>query len=180
MYKIKKLSILLLAFALFASCAPVTSLIPTPTRVPTSMPTLDSPTATPGTPVQSGLTVTLADDGQTITLKVEDTASPLTAAFPKPDFPISDEVFQLQKPYSRQRLHVLLSIDTNKTDMNPPRYFLPERLADKDFAISWVRRHGKGRVFCSSLGHNSHVFWNPPVSCCMYSYARIVFSLPCQ
>lgn len=100
---------------------------------------------------------------ETITLKVEDTASPLTAAFPKPDFPISDEVFQLQKPYSRRRLHVLLSIDTNKTDMNPPRYFLPERLADKDFAISWVRRQGNGRVFCSSLGHNPHIFWNAPV-----------------
>jgi uncharacterized protein len=25
--------------------------------------------------------------------------------------------------------------------------------ADKDFAIAWVKEHGKGRVFCSTLGH---------------------------
>lgn len=100
---------------------------------------------------------------ETIVLKVEDPNSPLTAAFPKPDFPIQDEVFQLQKPYDRKKLHILLSIDTNKTDMSESRRILPERRADKDLAISWVRQYGTGRVFVSSLGHNPHLFWNAPV-----------------
>lgn len=55
------------------------------------------------------------------------------------------------------------SNDHRRTDMDPSRRFLPERFKDKDFAISWIRRHGEGRVFYCSLGHNPHIFWNPPV-----------------
>jgi type 1 glutamine amidotransferase len=97
---------------------------------------------------------------ETITLKVDDPASPINATFGGRGFEVQDEVFQFQQPYSRKRLHVLLSIDTEKTDMDPARHFLPERFADKDFAMSWVRRHGKGRVFYSSLGHNPQLFWD--------------------
>jgi hypothetical protein len=85
------------------------------------------------------------------------------APFGGKGFEIRDEVFQFQKPWSRQDLHVLLSIDTDKTDMDPKRRFLPERCADKGFAISWVKSCGKGRVFYTSLGHNQHIFWNAPV-----------------
>jgi type 1 glutamine amidotransferase len=100
---------------------------------------------------------------ETITLKVEAANHPINAAFGGRGFEISDEVFQFQQPYSRDKLRVLLSIDTTRTDMSPSRRFLPERAADKDFAISWVRRYGEGRVFYSSLGHNPHIFWNPAV-----------------
>ncbi|MBI5724027.1 MAG: ThuA domain-containing protein [Planctomycetes bacterium] len=95
-----------------------------------------------------------------LTLKLDDPASPINAAFEGRDFQISDEVFQFRHGYSRDKLHVLLSVDTNKTDMNPSRRFLPERLADMDFAMSWIRRHGRGRVFYSSLGHNPSLFWD--------------------
>jgi len=98
---------------------------------------------------------------ETITLKVQDPASPINAAFGGKSFEVKDEVFQFRRPYSRERLHVLLGIDTEKTDMNPARHFLPERFADRDFAISWIRRHGQGRVFYSSLGHNPALFWDP-------------------
>lgn len=98
-----------------------------------------------------------------ITLQVEDTASPVNAAFGGQSFEISDEVFQFQTPYSREKLHILLSVDTQRTDMNPKRYFYPERAKDHDFGMSWIRRYGKGRVFYSSLGHNSEIYWNAPV-----------------
>lgn len=101
--------------------------------------------------------------GETITLKLDDPGHPINAAFGGKGFQIRDEVFQFQHPYSRDRLHVLLSIDTERTDMDPARHFLPERFEDKDFAMSWIRRHGEGRVFYSSLGHNPHIFWNRPV-----------------
>ncbi len=112
---------------------------------------------------------------ETITLKVEDATNPINAAFGGESFEVKDEVFQFRRPYSRDRLHVLLGIDTNKTDMNPTRHFLPDRFADKDFAISWIRQHGKGRVFYSSLGHNPALFWDPKIL--QHFLAGIQFSL---
>lgn len=98
-----------------------------------------------------------------ITLKVEDPVNPVNAAFGGQSFEISDEVFQFQAPYSREKLHILLSVDTERTDMNPKRHFLPERAKDHDFGMSWIRRYGKGRVFYSSLGHNPEIYSNAPV-----------------
>jgi len=95
-----------------------------------------------------------------ITLKVDEPGHPVNAAFKGKGFEISDEVFQFQEPYSRDKLRVLLTIDTDKTDMSEQRYILPERRADKDLAISWLRNYGRGRVFYSTLGHNPHINWD--------------------
>lgn len=100
---------------------------------------------------------------ETIVLHIEEPSHPITAAFKTIDFEISDEVFQFRAPYSRDSLRVLLTINPEKTDMNPERRILQERLKDRDLAISWIRQYGKGRVFYSSLGHNKHIFWNTPV-----------------
>jgi hypothetical protein len=98
---------------------------------------------------------------ETITIRVEDPRNPINAAFKGQDFAIQDEVFQFRHGYSREKVRVLLSIDTARTDMDPKRRFLPERAADKDFALEWIKQYGKGRVFQTSLGHNPHIFWNP-------------------
>ena len=101
---------------------------------------------------------------ETITLKLDDPDHILNAAFNRKGFEISDEVFQFQSPiWSRDKLRVLVSIDTDKTDMNSARRILPERQKDKDIAISWVRSYGRGRVFYSSFGHNKQVYWNAPM-----------------
>ncbi len=100
---------------------------------------------------------------ETIHLKVDDSAHPVNAAFKGQGFAIQDEVFQFRHGYSRDKLRVLLSIDTAKTDCGPKRRILPERRRDMDLAISWVRSYGRGRVFYTSLGHNKHIFWNAPV-----------------
>ncbi|MBI5835326.1 MAG: ThuA domain-containing protein [Armatimonadetes bacterium] len=100
---------------------------------------------------------------ETIVLSPVDPNNPINAAFGGADFEVQDEVFQMREHYDRGRLRVLLAINTDKTDMSPTRYILPERRADLDLAISWVRRHERGRVFYSSLGHNPHIFWNPPL-----------------
>ena len=34
---------------------------------------------------------------------------------------------------------------------------------DNDFAITWLKREGAGKVFYCSLGHNHEIFWNPAV-----------------
>lgn len=95
-----------------------------------------------------------------ITIRVEDKANPVVSAFGGRAFETSDEVFQFRAPYSRENLHILLSIDTDKTDMDPKRRFLKARAADHDFGMSWLRRFGKGRVFYTSFGHNPEIFSN--------------------
>ena len=37
------------------------------------------------------------------------------------------------------------------------------RRKDGDFAVSWVRSHGQGRVFYSSLGHRKEIYANEAV-----------------
>jgi len=101
---------------------------------------------------------------ETITLKLDDPEHPVNAGFNRKGFEISDEVFQFQTPiWSRDKLRVLVSIDTDKTDMSPQRRILPERQKDKDIAISWVRNYGRGRVFYTSFGHNKLIYWNAPM-----------------
>jgi len=98
-----------------------------------------------------------------ITLKIDDPDHPVNRAFNSEHFEVSDEVFQFSEPYTRDKLRILLSIDPERTDWNKERRILPERWADRDIAISWVRNYGRGRVFYTSLGHNAHINCNPKV-----------------
>jgi hypothetical protein len=100
------------------------------------------------------------DADEKVTVKLDDPASPLNAAFGGKGFDIADEIFRFQEPYSRQRVHVLLSVDVERTDMNQGQPRGGCIRPDNDYAISWIRRHGQGRVFYCSLGHNPHVFWD--------------------
>jgi type 1 glutamine amidotransferase len=100
-------------------------------------------------------------NGELMTMRVEDPDNPINAAFRGREFQIADQAFQLQEPVLRDRLHVLLSIDAEKT--GAARRILPARKQDMDFPMSWVRRHGKGRVFYTGLGHSSDVFSNARV-----------------
>ena len=100
---------------------------------------------------------------ETITINIDDPDHPLNAAFAGQSFQIKDEVFQFRHGYSRDTLRILLTIDPDKTDMGPNRRILPERRKDKDLALSWVHRYGKGRVFYTSFGHNKDIFWNRPL-----------------
>jgi type 1 glutamine amidotransferase len=97
-------------------------------------------------------------DGE-IAIKIDDAASPLTAMFGGKSFVIRDQAFQLQEPTPRDRLHVLLSIDVAGT-VPARRPFFKTRIDDKDFPMSWVKPHGKGRVFYSAFGHSDFTFWN--------------------
>ncbi len=102
-------------------------------------------------------------DGETMTVKVDDPKSPMNFMFHGDEFQIADQAFQFQEPALRDHLHVLLSIDVEKTGFSPRHHILPIRLADKDFPVTWIRAYGKGRVFYSSLGHGAPVFWNAPL-----------------
>lgn len=90
---------------------------------------------------------------------VEEPAHPLNAAFGGKDFAITDEIYQLKDPYSRKRQQVLLALDVQKTNMQKEGV----RRTDGDFAVSWARNQGQGRVFYCSLGHREEIYWNPTI-----------------
>ncbi|NOZ23021.1 MAG: hypothetical protein GXP25_18260 [Planctomycetes bacterium] len=109
---------------------------------------------------------------EVVGIQVEDPKHPLCAPFKTKTFEIKDEIYQFRDPYSRGKLRVLLSLDTAKTNMNKGKKI---RRTDGDFAVSWVKTYGKGRVFYCSLGHRNEVYWNPTVL--QYYLAGIQFAL---
>ena len=96
---------------------------------------------------------------ETVTVKIDEPKHPINAAFEGQPFEVADEIYQFRDPYSREALRVLLSLDTAKTNMKKDGI----KRTDGDFAVSWVRNYGKGRVFFCSLGHRDEVFWDPKI-----------------
>ena len=93
-------------------------------------------------------------------MKLDDPDHPLLACFGGQGFKLQDEFFRPQRTYSRRRNRVLLSIDTERTDLsNEPRDGAYR--ADKDYAMAWVRQYGRGRVFYAGFGHHPAIFKNP-------------------
>ncbi len=88
-----------------------------------------------------------------VVIKVDDPQHPINACFGGQPWRIRDEVYIFRKPYSRSRLHVLLSLDlAHMPD--------PGKRPDGDYAISWTCRYGDGRVFYTTLGHEAATYWN--------------------
>jgi type 1 glutamine amidotransferase len=78
---------------------------------------------------------------------VEDPGFPGMKQWPKA-FTLSDEIYQM-KMFSRENTRVLMRLDPSKLDLNNK---LVHR-KDNDFAVSWAKMYGKGRVFYTTLGH---------------------------
>lgn len=107
---------------------------------------------------------------ETATLKIDDpnspltkqfASSPLTAAFGGRAFTYTDEFYHFlqAEPYSRKTLHVLISIDDDKTDLS-----MWHVRPDKDYGLVWVRKYGQGRVFNCALGHTPTFFETPALA----------------
>ncbi len=100
--------------------------------------------------------------GSTVVLRIEEPEHVLTAAFKEPYFIVTDEIYQVSDPYSRENLRVLIRVDPERTRITPEQKKLIHR-EDMDFAMTWVKSYGKGRVFYCALGHQHELFWNPVV-----------------
>jgi uncharacterized protein (TIGR03437 family) len=94
---------------------------------------------------------------QEAAVDVEDPQSPL-AAHAAPAFRFTEEVYQFRS-FSRDRVRVLLTLDTRSVDMTAPGI----NRTDGDFPLAWIRPYGKGRVFYSTFGHFPDSFRLPPV-----------------
>jgi len=68
-------------------------------------------------------------------------------------FHLTDEIYQF-KNYSRDKVHVLMSLDVASVDLTKKGV----NRTDKDFATAWTRSYGKGRVFYTALGHREEVW----------------------
>jgi type 1 glutamine amidotransferase len=88
---------------------------------------------------------------------VEDRDHPTTSHLSK-TMVVHDEIYQF-KNYSRDKVRVLMRLDENKIDLQNKNVVR----TDKDFAVSWVKSYGKGRVFYSTLGHREEVYELPEV-----------------
>ncbi|MHC4563748.1 MAG: ThuA domain-containing protein [Planctomycetota bacterium] len=99
------------------------------------------------------------DSDEHVFIKLDDRDHPINQPFGGSDFDYRDEFFRVHGPYSRDRVRVLLSIDTDKTTFEgQPRGNCYR--ADGDYALAWVRRYGRGRVFYCTIAHNPYVFWD--------------------
>jgi len=78
---------------------------------------------------------------------VEDPAFPSMQSWP-PSFVLRDEVYQIRS-YSRDKVRVLMRLDPAKLDLKNKNV----HRTDGDFAVTWAKTYGKGRVFYSTLGH---------------------------
>jgi type 1 glutamine amidotransferase len=89
---------------------------------------------------------------QKIKIKVEDPKHAAAAGFKSGD-EITDEIYQFRdSPYSREKLHIILSVDNSSIDVSKGKRM------DQDYAISWGQEFGKGRSFYTSLGHRKDVW----------------------
>jgi len=84
---------------------------------------------------------------------------PLVAMFEGQNVEFPEEIYQLKDPYDSKAVHMLLRLDTEKTDMKRAGI----KRTDNDFGIAWARHWEKGRVFYCSLGHNHEIYWHPKV-----------------
>jgi sugar phosphate isomerase/epimerase/type 1 glutamine amidotransferase len=105
-------------------------------------------------------------------LKLDDPKSPINQAFDGTGLQHTEEYYRFNHTgptggfYSREKVHVLLSLDTEKS----PDIFKPARNGqpfyqrpDNDYAVAWIRSYGKGRVFYNSMGHMPHTMMSKQI-----------------
>lgn len=127
--------------------------------------------------LRSIVPTSLVDGGKVGVLTVEDQRHPATRMLGS-TWPINEEFYQfgvsrfdparptenlsqvgrlpIPLAFSRDRVHVLLSLDTTRTDMSDLQG--PGLVKGGDYPQAWTRDFGKGRVFYTTLGHRADIW----------------------
>lgn len=92
---------------------------------------------------------------QQIHVKLVDPDHPLVSSFDPEGFVHFDEPYFFKNAYFRYDFRPLLYMELDKIKMKR------ERPNDIIKYISWIKRHGRGRIFYSSPSHNAHSYDNP-------------------
>ena len=86
--------------------------------------------------------------GDDVTVRVEDPNSPIVKSLNGEPMSFKEEIYQFKAPYSRDKQRVLMGLDLEKSAHKDNL-----RRDDKDYAVTWIKPQGQGRVFYTSLGH---------------------------
>lgn len=94
-------------------------------------------------------------------IRLDDPKSPINQGFDGTGLEHTEEYYRFHDAgptayYSRDKVHVLLSLDVAKSPaiLKPGRDGKPFfSRPDQDYAIAWIKRYGKGRVYYNSMGH---------------------------
>ncbi len=105
-----------------------------------------------------------------IHVNIDDPKSPVNAVWKGEEFDFSDEIYTYKAPWARENLHVLLSINIEKSNITKG-----ENRADHDYGVAWISEYGKGRVFYTLFGHNEVTYANPNMQ--RFFLAGIQFAL---
>jgi hypothetical protein len=109
-----------------------------------------------------------------IMVKIDDPENPINASFtyvnqgsgvrlPRP-FAVVDEVYTFNDAsWSRSNAHVLTSIDYGKMPEQVKAQEPTPKRSDSDYALSYIRREGGGRVFVEVLGHDESIYKMTPM-----------------
>jgi hypothetical protein len=102
-------------------------------------------------------------DPQEITYKIDDPKSPLTAMFKGAPLVVRDETYTFnQESFSRDNVHVLTSVDYDKmSDVDKAKE--PNQRTDHDYALSYIKREGNGRMFYMAHGHHERNYAVKPL-----------------
>jgi type 1 glutamine amidotransferase len=96
-------------------------------------------------------------------VRVESQDNPINRVFQgRSEFEIVEPIYRLREPYSRKHLRVLLSLNNEKSGVFDDKRGYHGR-EDRDHALSWVKPHGKGRVYYNAFGYNCAMAWNTDV-----------------
>lgn len=87
---------------------------------------------------------------QEVWVNVEDQTHPATRHLPR-SFKVKEEVYTF-RDWSREKTHVLLSLDNGSVDLSKGNR------EDNDYAMCWCHTYGKARVFYTGLGHYPEVW----------------------
>jgi WD40 repeat protein/type 1 glutamine amidotransferase len=93
-------------------------------------------------------------------VKLEEPDHPLLRAWGGREFKMHDEFYEMGDPFTRSDRRVLMSVDLSDPTTAGVSGL---RRKDRDFALSWVKRYGQGRVFYCVFGHIVEPFQNPAV-----------------
>lgn len=107
-----------------------------------------------------------------IVVKIEDPTHPLNAPFTSYNpqtkvriarpFAVVDEVYTFnQDSWDRSNARVLTSLDYSKMPTEVKAQEPAPQRTDHDYALSYIRREGKGRVFIEVLGHDESIYKMP-------------------
>ncbi len=94
-------------------------------------------------------------------IKIDDPGNPLMKPFGTESFEHTDEfyIFPTHSPYSREKSHVLMSIDVEKSDRaTAGRFCVLCTRPDQDYGVAWVKPYGKGRTYFTPLGHTTIMY----------------------